>query len=114
MTFRFIDAHKHLWPVRLMCQALEVSPSGFYSWLKRPPSSQEQRRDALTARIKEIHAEARQCYGSPRIHAALAGAEGARSVNTVAKLMRDNGIRARTARKFRCKTTDSAHSLAVG
>jgi transposase InsO family protein len=113
MTFRFIDAHKDTWPVRLMCEALEVSPSGFYSWLKRPPSPREQRRQALVAEIREIHAEARQCYGSPRIHAALAGAEGARSVNTVAKLMRDNDIRAKTARRFRCRTTDSAHSLAV-
>jgi transposase InsO family protein len=44
---------------------------------------------------------------------ALAGAEGACSVNTVAKLMRDNGIRAKTARRFRCQTTDSDHSLPV-
>src|SRR5262245_13687504 len=96
-----------------MCEALEVSPAGFYSWLRRPPSLQEQRREALAGRIKEIHAQARGCYGSPRVHAALEGADGARSVNTVAKLMRDNGIRAKTARRFRCRTTDSAHSLPV-
>jgi transposase InsO family protein len=113
MTFAFIDAHKDTWPVRVLCQTLEVSPSGYYSWLKRPPSSQEMRRDALLARIREIHQEARQCYGSPRIHAALDGAEGARSVNTVANLMRDNGIRAKTARRFRCRTTDSGHALPV-
>ena len=35
MTFRFIDAHRDTWPVRVLCEALEVSPSGFYSWLKR-------------------------------------------------------------------------------
>ena len=113
MTFAFIDDHKDEWPVRVLCETLEVSPSGFYSWLKRPPSSQELRRDALLARVREIHEEGRQCYGSPRVHAALDGAEGARSVNTVAKLMRDNGIRSKTARRFRCKTTDSAHSLPV-
>jgi putative transposase len=113
VTFAFIDAHKDQWPVRVLCETLEVSPSGFYSWLKRPPSSWELRRDALLARVREIHEEARECYGSPRVHAALDGADGARSVNTVAKLMRDNGIRAKTARKFRCKTTDSAHSLPV-
>lgn len=113
MTFAFIQAHKDEWPVRVMCDALEVSPSGFYSWLRRPPSPQEERREALAGRIKEIHAEAKGRYGSPRVHAALAGADGARSVNTVAKLMRDNGIRARTARRFRCRTTDSNHALPV-
>jgi putative transposase len=113
VTFAFIQAHKDQWPVRVMCSALEVSPSGFYSWLGRPPSLQEQRREALAGRIREIHAEARGCYGSPRVHAALAGADGARSVNTVAKLMRDNGIRAKTARRFRCRTTDSSHPLPV-
>lgn len=113
MTFAFIDDHKGEWPVRVLCETLEVSPSGFYSWLKRPPSSQELRRDALLARVREIHEDGRRCYGSPRVHAALGGAEGARSVNTVAKLMRDNGIRSKTARRFRCKTTDSAHPLPV-
>jgi putative transposase len=113
VTFAFIDAHKDEWPVRVMCDALEVSSSGYCPWLKRPPSFQEQRRDALAGRSRGIHAEARGCYGSPRVHAALDGADGARSVNTVAKLMRDNGIRAKTARRFRCKTTDSAHCLPV-
>jgi putative transposase len=113
VTFAFIQAHQDEWPVRVMCDALEVSSAGYYSWLRRPPSLQEQRRKALAGRIREIHEEARQCYGSPRVHAALDGAEGARSVNTVAKLMRDNGIRAKTARKFRCRTTDSNHALPV-
>ena len=113
MTFAFIQARQDEWPVRVMCDALEVSPSGFYSWLSRPPSLQEQRREALAGRIREIHEEARQCYGSPRVHAALDGADGARSVNTVAKIMRDNDIRAKTARKLRCRTTDSNHALPV-
>ena len=113
MTFAFIQAHQDTWPVRVMCDALEVSPSGFYSWLNRPPSFQEQRREALLVLIRGIHAEVKGRYGSPRIHAALAGRDGARSVNTVARLMRDNDIRAKTARKFRCKTTDSGHALPV-
>jgi len=113
VTFAFIEANQGTWPVRVMCQALEVSPSGFYSWLLRPPSLQGQRREALADKIREIHAGAKQRYGSPRVHAALEGRDGARSVNTVAKIMRDNDIRAKTARKFRCKTTDSNHALPV-
>jgi transposase InsO family protein len=113
VTFAFIERHKDDWPVRVMCDALEVSPSGYYSWLRRPPSFQEQRRLALLVLIQGVHAEAKGRYGSPRIHAALEARGQPCSVNTVAKVMRDNGIRARSARKFRCRTTDSNHALPV-
>jgi putative transposase len=112
VTFRFIEAHKDRWPVRLMCQTLEVSPAGYYAWLVRPPSFQEQRREALLVLIRGIHAEVKQRYGSPRIHAELVAKGVPCCVNTVAKLMHDNDIRAKTARKFR-NTTDSNHPLPV-
>ena len=112
MTFAFIEAHEGAWPVRVVCDALEVSPSGYYSWPVRPPSFQEQRRDALLVLIRGVHAGAKRRYGSPRIHAALEGRGEGCSVNTVAEIMRDNDIRAKTARKFRC-TTDSNHRLPV-
>jgi putative transposase len=113
VTFAFIQDHAQEWPVRAMCDALEVSPSGYYSWLRRPASFQEQRRDALLVLIRGVHAGAKRRYGSPRIHAALEGCGEGCSVNTVAKIMRDNGIRAKTARKSRCKATDSGHALPV-
>jgi putative transposase len=112
VTFAFIEAHEGAWPVRVMCDALQVSPSGYYSWLVRPPSFQEERREALLVLIRGVHAGAKRRYGSPRIHAALEGRGEGCSVNTVAKIMRDNDIRAKTARKFRC-TTDSNHRLPV-
>ena len=112
MTFRFIQGHQQTWPIRVMCQTLEVSSAGYYAWLRRPASFQERRREALLVLIQGIHVEAKQRYGSPRVHAALAARGEACSVNTVAKLMRDNDIRAKSARKFRC-TTDSNHPLPV-
>lgn len=112
MTFRFIERHQEAWPVRVMCETLEVSPAGYYAWLRRPPSLQAQRREALLARIQGIHAQVQRRYGSPRVHAELAARGEACSVNTVAKLMRNNEIRAKSARKFRC-TTDSNHPLPV-
>jgi putative transposase len=113
MTFRFIDAHRNRWPVRLLCQTLEVCPAGYYAWRRRPLSEREQRRTALVVEIRAIHAEAKARYGSPRIHAELRARGQACCVNTVAKLMRDNDIAAKTARKFRCTTTDSDHHLPV-
>ena len=112
MTFAFIDDHKAVWPVRLMCETLEVSPAGYYSWRVRPPSFAEQRRDALVVLIRGVHADVKARYGSPRIHAELAARGHDCCLNTVAKLMQDNDIRAKTARKFR-HTTDSNHALPV-
>src|SRR5437660_10648590 len=113
MTFRFIDEHKDRWPVRLLCQTLEVSPAGYYAWRRRPPSASEQRREVLVVEIRAIHAEVKARYGSPRIHAELNARGRDCCVNTVAKLMHDNDIAAKTARKFRCTTTDSDHDLPV-
>jgi putative transposase len=112
MTFAFTDEHREQWPVRLLCETLEVSPAGYYAWRDRPASAHEQRRDTLLVEIRAVHAESKARYGSPRIHAELAARGRPCCVNTVAKLMRDNGIAAKTARKYR-GTTDSNHDLPV-
>lgn len=95
-----------------MCRILEVSRSGFYAWRSRTPSAAEVRREELTAEVKEIHAEVKGRYGSPRIHAELVDRGHACRVNFVAQVMREAGIAAKTTRKFR-QTTDSNHALPV-
>ncbi len=112
MTFRFIDEHRDQWPVRLLCQALGVSTASYYAWRDRPASARQQQQDALLVQIRALHAEFKARYGSPRIHAELAARGQDCCVNTVAKLMRDHDLHAKTARKFRC-TTDSNHDLPV-
>jgi transposase InsO family protein len=112
MTYRFIEEHREQWPVRLLCDALEVSAAGYYAWRDRPASARQQRHDTLLVEIRAIHAEVKARYGSPRVHAELAARGQDCCVNTVAKLMHDHDLRAQTARKFRC-TTDSNHHLPV-
>lgn len=112
MTFRFIEEHKGRWPIRVLCDALDVSPAGYYAWRGRPASARQQERDARVVEIRAIHAECKARYGSPRVHAELTARGQDCCVNTVAKLMRDHHLRAKTARKFRC-TTDSNHDLPV-
>lgn len=112
MTYRFIDEHRQHWPVRLLCETLEVSPAGYYAWRSRPANAQQQRRDTLLVEIRAVHAEVKARYGSPRMHAELVARGQPCCVNTVAKLMREKGIAAKTARRFRC-TTNSNHGLPV-
>jgi putative transposase len=112
VTFRFIDEHQGQWPVRLLCDALGVSPAGYYAWRDRPASARQQQHAALLVEMRAIHAQFKARYGSPRIHAELVARGHDCCVNTVAKLMHDHDIRAKTARKFRC-TTDSNHGLPV-
>jgi transposase InsO family protein len=112
VIFPFIEQHSDVWPVTVMCDALGVSSQGFYAWRSRPASEQEQRRAALLVEIRAVHAEVKERYGSPRIAAELQARGVPCCVNTVAKLMHDNDLRAKTARKFR-NTTDSNHPLPV-
>ena len=112
MTFRFIADHAAEWPVTWMCEALEVSASGYYAWAARPDSPTEQRRQELVGAIEEVHAEVRQRYGSPRMTAELKARGYECSENTVAKLMNVHGIQARAPRRF-VRTTDSNHRLPV-
>lgn len=112
MRYDFVEAHRGRWPVRLMCRVLRVSAGGYYDWRGRPQSSTAARHDALVVTIKAIHGEVKARYGSPRIHAELVARGEPCCVNTVARLMRQEGIAAKTKRKFRV-TTDSNHNRPV-
>lgn len=112
MTFRFINRHRDRWPVTVMCNTLAVSTAGYYTWRQRPLSPRRQWRNELTTQIRTVHAEVQARYGSPRMHAELVARGHGCCVNTVARLMRQAGIAAKTTRKFR-HTTDSNHGRPV-
>lgn len=112
MTFRFIADHADEWPVTWMCAALEVSASGYHAWLARADSPTEGWRQELVDAIEEVHGDVKQRYGSPRMTAELNARGHECSENTVARLMRRQGIRAKTPKRF-VRTTDSNHRLPV-
>ena len=99
-------------PVSWMCEALEVSESGYYAWAGRSPSAAAGRRDALLAAIRQIHADVKARYGSPRVTRALKARGHECSEHTAAELMREHGLRAKSPRRF-VRTTDSNHRLPV-
>jgi putative transposase len=99
-----VSEHRAEYPVRTQCRLLGVSPSGYYAWTSRPPSARSRRDDAHRTRIRAIHEDSRETYGSPRIHAELAD-EGIRtSRKRVQRLMRELGIEgASRRRKYRSR-----------
>ena len=95
-----------------MCEVLGASPSAYYEWVGEQEAEHERRDAELRARIQALFVQFKGRYGAPRIHGELAK-EGARvSRKRVARLMRESGLRAKTARKYKA-TTDSNHALPV-
>jgi len=84
-----------------MCEVLEVSRSGFYAWLHRQPSRRERENEAIAVHVREVHRRSREVYGSPRIYAELRDEGKGWGRHRVARIMREEGLRARCARRFR-------------
>jgi len=92
-----------------MCRVLEVSPSGYYASLKRPPSWHALIDEILMARVRIIHQESGETYGAPRVHRELQAEGLPASPKRVARLMREEGLMARPRKRHRVSTTDSNH-----
>ena len=95
-----------------MCRVLEVSPSGYYDWLKRPESRRTREDRTLVVHIRASHKRSRGTYGSPRIHKDLVNDGHETGRGRVARLMRQDGIRGKQKRRY-VVTTESNHSLSV-
>ena len=99
--------------VEELAQALEVSPSGFYAHQHKPQGVRAQADRELAGHIKTVFQQSRRTYGSPRLTAALRR-EGHRcGKNRVARLMRQNQLKARQKRRFVPRTTQSDHDLPI-
>lgn len=108
MRHAFIARHRDELPVRLMCKWLGVSPSGFYASLRRPVSRRAQSDQRLRLEIRAAHAASAQRYGAPKVHAELRDQGVPCGHNRVARLMREDGLRAKRSRRYRV-TTRSDH-----
>ncbi len=112
MRYRVIQEHDRRYPIRLMCRALAVSAAGYYAWRGRPESRRAAANRTLLTTIRVLHQDSRQTYGSPSIWRALVRQGQRVGEHRVARLMRQDGIRAKTVKKWRA-TTHSTHGLPV-
>jgi putative transposase len=110
--YEIVHSEKAQFPVNVLCNAVGVSRSGYYAWCRGVPSQRELDNRRVVTEIRAIHAEHRERYGSPRVRAELRDRGLEVGKHRVARLMQENGLRARPRRRFR-RTTDSGHKLPV-
>ena len=112
MRCEFIEAHRREFEAWIMCRVLQVSPSGYYAWRSRGESERARSNRCLLVEIRAVHAESKRRYGSPKVHGELRARGFDCNEKRVARLMREDGLRAKRSRKFKA-TTDSRHDFPV-
>jgi transposase InsO family protein len=112
MRFAFIDQHARIFHITTMCRVLEVSRAGYYAWRARPLCERVKDDRVLTEKIREIQRQVKQRYGRPRMRMELKALGFACGKHRVGRLMREAGLQAKSAPKFRV-TTQSDHQKPV-
>ena len=102
-----IERCRDAFAVRMMCERLGVSPSGYYEWRERPPSRRTLANERLVKRIRELHAASDNVLGRRRICDDLRDEGESVSVNRVGRLMSGAGLYGIPQRQ-RCRGKRSA------
>lgn len=113
MKYAWIDTQRSYYALSEMCPVLSVSVSGYRAWKRGGTVLRCRLADTqMLALIQSIHAEFKGSYGSPRMTRELRSQGYPASEERVARLMRENGIKAKHKRRFKV-TTDSKHKLPI-
>jgi putative transposase len=92
--YEFIKSQQKFHNIKMMCELLGVTRSGYYAWLKKPISNRTHENARLLRLIRASFAESHGIYGSPRVFLDLRESGETCSKHLVARLMRVNNIRA--------------------
>lgn len=112
MKYEFIKNHEYLFPIEKMCNVLKITSSGYYKWKNRPFSKRLLSKEKIKQQITSIYFSSKQRYGSPRIAFELNSLGYKISRITVAKYMKELGLRSKLSKKFKV-TTNSKHNYLV-
>lgn len=97
----------------MVCEALEVSRSGYYGYIKTQTTGISTNEIELLTRVRAIHAETGGCYGSRRMAKALQDEGYQVGRNKARRLMRAAGVSVRRRSIRKPQTTDSRHGYGV-
>ena len=95
--------------VRDLCEFLGVSRSGYYGWREEKESARDQANREMLRQIKEVFQAKRERYGSPRITEELRRRGRLCNHKRVERLMREEGLKARSSKRRKVRTTQSDH-----
>ena len=112
MKYAWIKENDHQFPVAVMCRVLQVSTSGYYSWLVRKPSAQQRRREHIAHTAARFYFNSERIYGYRKVYEDMLEANINCCRETVRRVMHDIGLYSRVRRRF-VVTTDSVHVMAV-
>jgi transposase InsO family protein len=107
-----MKANRQEFSVRQMASLFQVSTAGFYAYCKRIESQHSQDDKRLLSLIRDIFEQSRQTYGYRRIHSVLRDNGEECGKHRVSRLMRENGIKPKSKKKFKA-TTQSKHNKPI-
>lgn len=99
--------------VSQLCRVLGVARGGYYRWRKGSQTARGEANGKLVEQMRQIHQAKRGNYGSPRMTEELRRSGHPCNHKRVERLMRQQGLRGRSARKRKVRTTDSQHDQPV-
>jgi putative transposase len=99
MRFAFIAKHRSIWPVAWLCEALDVSRSGFHAWLGRSPSRRSRDDEAIGAKVRTSFVASDRTYGARRVWRDVLAEGVSCGLHRVERLMRSQALRARPRRR---------------
>ena len=98
--------------IQSMCRVLQISRSGYYDYLSRPPSAHSKEDDKLRPQVKNAFKKGRKNYGTRRIKDVLKKEKTTVSRRRIGRLMQEENLEVQTKRKFKV-TTDSNHNKPI-
>ena len=99
--------------VRELCELLEVTRSGYYAWSRGQESGREVANRLVVEEIKEVFEAKRGRYGSPRVTEELRRQGRICNHKRVERLMRQEGLKARSSKRRKVRTTNSDHDQPI-
>ena len=113
MKYACITLYHREFPVRLMCRVLDVAPSGYYAWRKRPTCAHAIADERLLLHVRGAHTASDGTYGAPRVCRELKSHGHHVGQKRVARLMREDGLVGCPGRRRAPRTTDSTHAFPI-
>ncbi|RZJ94105.1 MAG: IS3 family transposase [Hymenobacter sp.] len=109
--YRFIEAQRDHYPVRLLCQLVEVPASGYYAWQQGQQQAVVQMEPAWETALVKAFGVHKRCYGTRRLRVELCRKGYHVGRQRLRAAMRRRGLHALQPKAFTPRTTDSTHGL---